>query len=77
MMTVPAPTHALRGALMAAIEQALGVSGVNPLLVPSRRPGVDLQANFAMKLAKQCRADWPSRWRARWATSTVWSVPSR
>ncbi|MDA0179371.1 arginine--tRNA ligase [Solirubrobacter phytolaccae] len=48
-----APTHALRAALTAAIERALGEPEVDPLLVPSRQPGADLQANFAMKLAKQ------------------------
>jgi arginyl-tRNA synthetase len=52
-MTVPTPTHALHAALTAAIEHALGHSGVDPLLAPGRRPGADLQANFAMKLAKQ------------------------
>src|SRR4051812_18189848 len=48
-----APTDALHAALAAAIERALGLAGVEPLLAPSRRAGVDLQANFAMKLAKQ------------------------
>jgi arginyl-tRNA synthetase len=52
-MTVPAPTHALHAALTAAIEHACGRARVDPLLAPSRQLGVDLQANFAMKLAKQ------------------------
>src|SRR4051794_5265277 len=52
-MTVPAPTHALRAVLTAAIERALGRAGVDPLLADSRQPGFDVQANFAMKLAKQ------------------------
>jgi arginyl-tRNA synthetase len=41
------------GALTRAIEAALGEAGVDPLLTPARQPGFDLQANFAMKLAKQ------------------------
>lgn len=52
-VTAIAPTHALRAALTGAIERALGEADVDPLLVPSRQPGADLQANFAMKLAKQ------------------------
>lgn len=52
-MTAPAPTHTLRASLSVAIEHALGQAGVDPLLAPSRQPGVDLQANFAMKLARQ------------------------
>jgi arginyl-tRNA synthetase len=52
-MTALAPTHALHAALTAAIEHALGRASVDPLLAPSRQPGVDLQANFAMRLAKQ------------------------
>ena len=51
-MIAPAPTHALHTSLTVAIEHALGHAGVDPLLAPSRQPGVDLQANFAMKLAK-------------------------
>ncbi|MBE2320783.1 arginine--tRNA ligase [Solirubrobacter sp. CPCC 204708] len=38
--------------MAAAIERAVGQPDVDPLLVPSRQPGVDWQANFAMKLAK-------------------------
>src|SRR6478735_7996559 len=45
--------HAFRTELTAAIERALGQPDVDPLLTPARRPGFDLQANFAMKLAKQ------------------------
>ena len=52
-MAAAAPTHALHASLTVAIEHALGHAGVDPLLAPSRQPGVDLQANFAMKLAKQ------------------------
>jgi arginyl-tRNA synthetase len=52
MTAAPAPTHALHTSLTVAIEHALGQAGVDPLLAPSRQPGVDLQANFAMKLAK-------------------------
>ena len=52
-MTATAPTHALHAALTAAIEHALGHAGVDPLLAPSRQRGVDLQANFAMRLAKR------------------------
>lgn len=52
-MTVVAPTHALRAALTGAIQRALGEPDVDPLLVPSRQPGADRQANFAMKLAQQ------------------------
>ena len=52
-MPVPAPTHALRAALTAAIDRAIGLAGVDPLLAPTRQPDVDLQANFAMKLAKR------------------------
>jgi arginyl-tRNA synthetase len=48
----PAPTHALHTFLTAAIERALGHAGVDPLLGPSRQPGVDLQANFALNVAK-------------------------
>jgi arginyl-tRNA synthetase len=53
LMTVEAPTHALHASLTVAIERALGYLDVDPLLAPSRQPGVDLQANFAMKLAKR------------------------
>jgi arginyl-tRNA synthetase len=63
-MTAAAPTHALHASLTVAIEHALGHAGVDPLLAPSRQPGVDLQANFAMKLAKQLgrkRGSSPSR----------------
>jgi arginyl-tRNA synthetase len=52
-MTGPAPRHALQAALTAAIEHAVGHASVDPLLAPSRQPGVDLQSNFAMKLGKQ------------------------
>ena len=52
-MTARPPTYALHAALTAAIEHTLGGAGVDPLLAPSRQPGVDLQANFAMKLAKR------------------------
>jgi arginyl-tRNA synthetase len=52
-MPAPTPTHALHAALTAAIERALGHAGVDPLLGPSRQPGVDLQANFALNLAKK------------------------
>src|SRR3954469_14379859 len=45
--------HEIRTALTGAIERALGEPGVDPLLAPARQPGFDLQANFAMKLAKQ------------------------
>src|SRR3954452_21284369 len=45
--------HAFRTELTAAIERALGQPDVDPLLTLARRPGFDLQANFAMKLAKQ------------------------
>lgn len=47
-----APSHGVRVALVAAIERAVGQTDIDPLLVPSRQPGVDWQANFAMKLAK-------------------------
>jgi arginyl-tRNA synthetase len=53
--TATAPTHALRDALTAAIERASGEAGVDPLLAPSQQPGADLQANVAMKLAKQLK----------------------
>ena len=52
-MNVRPPRHALQAALTVAIERALGHAGVDPLLAPSRQPGVDLQANFAMKLANR------------------------
>jgi arginyl-tRNA synthetase len=52
-MTAPAPVRTLHAALTAAIEHSLGHAGVDPLLARSRRSGIDLQANFAMKLAKQ------------------------
>lgn len=42
----------MRAALADAIARAVGQPGVDPLLVPSKQPGVDWQANFAMKLAK-------------------------
>src|SRR6478736_10258095 len=45
--------HDIRTALTSAIEQALGAPGVDPLIAAARQPGFDLQANFAMKLAKQ------------------------
>ena len=45
--------HAFRTELTAAIERALGQPDVDPLITPARQPGFDLQANFAMKLAKQ------------------------
>src|SRR6185436_4944964 len=47
------PADSLAAALTGAIERALDQPGVDPLLAPSRQPGFDLQANFAMKLAKQ------------------------
>src|SRR5215218_10264104 len=53
LMTAAAPTHALRASLTVAIEYALGHADVDPLLATSRQPGVDLQANFVMKLVKQ------------------------
>jgi len=53
MTAAPAPTHALHTYLTVAIEHALGHAGVDPLLAPSRQPGVDMQANFAMELAKR------------------------
>jgi len=49
----PAPAHVLHTSLTAAIERALGHAGVDPLLGPSRQPGVDLQANFALSLGKK------------------------
>ena len=52
-MTALAPVHALTTALTAAVERALGHAGADPLLAPARQAGYDLQANFAMKLAKQ------------------------
>jgi arginyl-tRNA synthetase len=53
MTAAPAPTRALHTSLTVAIEHALGHAGVDPLLAPSRQLGVDVQANFAMKLAKR------------------------
>ena len=48
-----APSHALSATIVAAIERVTGRSDVDPLLAVARQPGFDLQANFAMKLAKQ------------------------
>jgi arginyl-tRNA synthetase len=50
---ITAPNHTLSATLAAAIERATGRAEVDPLLTPARQPGFDLQANFAMKLAKQ------------------------
>ena len=50
---IAAPSHALSHTLAAAIERVTGRSEVDPLLAVARQPGFDLQANFAMKLAKQ------------------------
>src|SRR5262245_60822364 len=52
-MAAVAPTHALRAALPDAIERALGAADVDPLLMTSRQPGADRQANFAMQLARR------------------------
>src|SRR3954449_6685555 len=43
----------IRTALTSAIERTLDAPGVDPLIATARQPGFDLQANFAMKLAKQ------------------------
>ena len=43
----------LSSTLAAAIERETGRTEVDPLLTAARQPGFDLQANFAMKLAKQ------------------------
>jgi arginyl-tRNA synthetase len=48
-----APSHALSTTLAAAIERVTGRADVDPLLATARQPGFDMQANFAMKLAKQ------------------------
>ena len=50
---IAAPNHELSTALGAAIERETGLTDVDPLVTPARQPGFDLQANFAMKLAKQ------------------------
>ena len=50
---IAAPNHELSTALGAAIERETGLIDVDPLVTPARQPGFDLQANFAMKLAKQ------------------------
>ena len=50
---IAAPSHDLSTALGAAIERETGLTDVDPLVTPARQPGFDLQANFAMKLAKQ------------------------
>ena len=50
---IAAPNHELSSALGAAIERETGLTDVDPLVTPARQPGFDLQANFAMKLAKQ------------------------
>jgi arginyl-tRNA synthetase len=50
---IAAPNHELSTALGAAIERETGLVDVDPLVTPARQPGFDLQANFAMKLAKQ------------------------
>jgi arginyl-tRNA synthetase len=50
---ITAPNHTLSTTLAAAIERVTGRAEVDPLLTPARQPGFDLQANFAMKLAKQ------------------------
>jgi hypothetical protein len=51
LMTAAVPTHVLHAFLTVAIERALGHADVDPLLAPSRQPGVDLQANFADETA--------------------------
>src|SRR4051812_46338036 len=51
-MFVDVIAHEVRAALARAIEAALGQADVDPLITPARQPGFDLQANFAMKLAK-------------------------
>ena len=56
MGVIAAPSQALSITLAAAIERVTGQSEVDPLLTPARQPGFDLQANFAMKLAKQLGA---------------------
>ena len=50
-MTATVRTHVLHASLTVAIERALGHAHVDPLLAPSRQPGVDLQANFADETA--------------------------
>jgi arginyl-tRNA synthetase len=50
---ISAPSHALSSTIAAAIERVTGHPDVDPLLTAARQPGFDLQANFAMKLAKQ------------------------
>ena len=51
LMRAAVPTHVLHAVLTVAIERALGHADVDPLLAPSRQPGVDLQANFADETA--------------------------